>query len=223
MKTATELQRDILAELDWEPSVDAGGIGVSVGESVVTLTGHVPTYMEKLAAARAVKRLHGVRAVMNELEIQLAPDHERDDAEIARAAARALEWNVQVPVERITVTLERGWLTLEGEVDWYYQKEAAARTTRQLVGIKGLTNLIKVRPKITPAEIESRIREALRRNADLDAQHIRVELDRGRAILSGLVQSWAEREEAERCTWSARGVSSVENHVEVEARLLAPF
>ncbi|WP_437799984.1 BON domain-containing protein [Sorangium sp. So ce693] len=215
MKTDIELQRDVVSELSWEPSVNAAHIAVSVKAGVVTLRGHASTYAEKQAAEEAARRVYGVRAVVNELDVKL-PDR-RTDEDVAAAAVRALEWNILVPADKIKVTVSNGWLKLEGEVSWRFQKNAAERAVRKLPGVRGVSNLITVGPSVTPTEVKARIEEALRRSALLDARRIRIEVVDGEVTLHGGVRSWAEREEVERVAWAAPGVHDVENLITVEA------
>lgn len=215
MKTDIQLQRDILDELTWEPSVDAAGIGVTVGEGIVTLAGRVSTYDEKLAAERATQRVAGVKAVANDIEVLPRGTGERTDSDIAGAAANALEWRASVPAERIKVAVSKGWITLEGEIDWRYQREAAQEAVRHLLGVRGVINNLVVKPEASVDEIGSRIEAAFRRSAEVDARKVWIETSGGKVTLSGEVRSWAERQEAERTAWSSPGVTEVENRIAV--------
>ncbi|SRR5581483_2035523 len=214
-RTDQEIQKDVLDELRWDATVQPNEIGVSVKDGVVTLTGWVDSYLKKWAAEEAAHRVPGVKAVANDIEVKLAT--ERTDADIAEAAVHALEWDAAIPSDKVKVTVSKGWVTLRGEVEWQYQRQDAERVVRRLTGVKGVTNLITVKPGVTPVDLKRKIEDALVRNARLDAERITVEVDGGKAILRGTVRSWAEREEAERVAWSAPGITEVDNRIEVEA------
>ena len=214
IRTDEEIQRDVLAEFKWDAQIQPNEIGVSVKDGVVTLTGWVDSYLKKWSAEEAAHRVAGVRAVANDLEVRLAT--ERTDADIAAAALRALEWDAAIPDDRIQVTVSKGWVTLRGEVEWQFQRQDAERVVRRLAGVKGVSNLITVKPHATPSEIKKKIEDALVRNAEVDASRINVEVQGSKAILRGTVRSWTEREEAERAAWLAPGIETIDNRIEVE-------
>ncbi len=216
MKTDEQLKMDVLAELKWEPALNESNIGVSVDNGVVTLTGHPATYAEKTAAERAAQRVAGLKALAVEMTVKLASGFERTDASIAAAVEHALAWNVAVPDGKVTPVVERGWVVLKGEVPWNYQRQAATRAVRELIGVVGVTNLVAVKPAIAPEDVRADIRDALRRQADRESKHLEISVDGSSVTLHGKVHSWAERAAAQGAAWSARGVSSVTNDLLVE-------
>lgn len=211
-----KLRQDVVDELEWEPSIDARKIGVAVDNGIVTLTGHVSTFAQKATAERAIKHVHGVLAVANDVEVMLPVNAERDDADIARSVLNALEWNVSVPHDTIDIGVTKGWVTLEGAVEWYYQKRAAEEAVRVLSGVRGVTNKIAVAArKIDAGDIKAKIEAALKRNAELDAKRVIVETGDGEVTLRGSVRSWIEREDAVNAAWSAPGVTKVVDHIAI--------
>ena len=211
MKTDVELRRDIEQELEWEPGLYQRRIGVSVVDGVVTLTGEVSFYAEKWNAERAVERVVGVKAIANDIEVRASNQH--SDTAIAGAAANTLRSDVRVPDDRIKVTVEKGWLTLKGAVDWDYQRRAAEAAVRNLAGVRGISNLITVRPDLQPTDVKKRIEETFKRAAAYDAMQVTVEVSGGEVTLRGKVRSWAERKDAEKAAWAAPGVTAVHNYI----------
>jgi len=214
-----EIQRDVLAELDWDARVRASEIGVSVTGGIATLTGWVDSYAKKWAAERSAHRIRGIRAVANDIAVRLPGDAERTDPDIATAAGRALEWDEFVPVEQLQVTVANGWLTLRGEVERGYQRRAAERSVRRLRGVRGVTNLIAVRPvgEVPAEEIRQDIRDALLRTVRADVELIDIDIDGATVVLSGEVPSWLDREQAERIAWASPGVGEVEIRLRLAA------
>jgi osmotically-inducible protein OsmY len=211
-RSDTTIRDDVLSELEWDPKISsASDIAVAVKDGIVTLSGFVPSFWEKDAAEKAVKRVYGVRGIANDIKVK--PFWQRTDPEIARDAVHELESHVSIPTGNIRVTVKNGWITLEGTVDWEYQKNVAKSAVKRLKGVTGVTNKIEVRPKVTPQEVKSKIEEALRRSAELDARRITVEVEGSTVKLYGSVSSWAERDEAEQAAWSAPGTTMVENHI----------
>ena len=218
VRTDEQIQRDVLNELKWDARVQPNEIGVAVKNGIVTLTGWVDSYLKRWAAEDAAHRVEGVKAVVNEIEVRLPVTAERTDEDIAAAVIRALEWDAGVPSDRIEVTVSKGWVTLKGEVEWGFQREDAERAARRVTGVRGVSNLIVVKPRMkpTPEEMKRRIEEALVRSAAMDAKRISVEVQGDTVILRGTVRSLAEKQEAERVAWSAPGVAMVENRITVE-------
>jgi osmotically-inducible protein OsmY len=213
MKTDNELRRDVEMELRWDPSVVASDIGVAGKNGVITLTGQVSNYYEKWRAERVAKRVAGVAGLANDIEVRLST--QRTDTDIAQAAALALKINTSIPPDRVKVIVEHGWVTLEGNVDWYYQKSSAESAVRHLAGVKAVTNTIAIVPKVIPADVRNQIEHAFERNAQIDARQISIEADDRKVILRGTVRSWAELDEAETAAWAAPGVSEVDNRLTV--------
>ena len=213
-----ELRKDVLDELEWDPSIDARTIGVAIEGGVIALTGHVSSYADKTNAEKIVKRVHDVQGVANDLEVKLSTSFERDDVDIARSAVQALEWNVSVPKDRVKVTVTKGWVTLDGSVDWYYQKRAAEDAVFVLAGVRGVGNKINVLTKqIRVEDVKGKIEAALRRNAEIDSKKIIVQTSEGKVTLSGSVRSWVERQDAVNAAWSAPGVMNVVDQIRIHA------
>ncbi|HVB30446.1 MAG TPA: BON domain-containing protein [Gemmatimonadaceae bacterium] len=216
MKTDMQLQRDVIEELAWQPNVREAEIGVACKNGVVTLSGFVDSYAQKYAAGRAAEHVIGVRAVADDLQVKLPRAFVRSDTDIAHAAVTALKWDVEVPDSRIQVLVDDGWVSLDGAVDWQFQRSATEKAVRYLTGVKGVINRISVQqPKVSAYEVNQRIEQALKRSAAVDADRITVDAKNGKVVLRGTVRSWAEREDAERAAWAAPGVSEVNDEIAV--------
>lgn len=214
-KTDMRLQRSVLDALEWEPSVNATHIGISVSDGIVTLTGHVPSFAEKYAAERATKRVFGVQAIANELDVKLPGSSVRHDQDLAIACVSALKTNIAVPDEKIKVTVNSGWVLLEGEVEWQYQRVAAEKSVRYLTGVVGVRNEITVKPRVSGVQLKNKIEDAFKRGAQLDADSVAVSASGSTVTLTGTVRSMAEKEEAARLAWAAPGVIHVDNRISV--------
>ncbi|MEA2850638.1 MAG: hypothetical protein QOE02_657 [Rhodospirillaceae bacterium] len=215
MRSDSEIEKDVKAELEWDPDLDATDIAVSVKNGVVTLTGFVKSYTDRYEAETAAKRVAGVVAVANDIEVRMPSVDERPDPDIAREAAAAIKSQLPISSENIKIIVKNGWVTLEGEVEWQYQRQTAENVVRRIKGVKGVSNTILLKPRAEPTEVKRKIQEALRRSAEVDANRIEVEARGGEVILKGTVRSWIEREEAERAAWAAPGVTKVEDRIVV--------
>jgi osmotically-inducible protein OsmY len=217
MKTDSEIKKDVLSELQWDPLISETKVGVTVNEGVVTLTGHLDTYAEKVAAKRAAGRVSGVKAIALEIDVIPAGIHQRSDTEIALAVEHALSWSTSVPQDRVKVTVEKGWVTLTGDLDWNFQRRAVERMVRPLKGVVGISDNIQLRTLPVPLKLQERIQEALTRQAMREARRIEVSVEGSEVTLRGHVHSWAERNAVEGASWSAPGVTCVNNQLLVEA------
>lgn len=213
-RTDASIKKDVEEEIKYDPSIiDDSHIAVAVKDGVVTLTGFVKSYMDSYYAEKAAKRVSGVKGVANDLEVKLAS--ERTDPEIAEEAVKAVKREIPSAADKVKVVVKKGWLTLEGEADWNFQKEWAERAVRSIAGVKGVTNTILVKPRVSPTDVKQKIQDALVRSAQVDADRITVEVDGSKVILRGTVRSWAEKQEAERSAWAAPGVTSVDNRITI--------
>lgn len=216
MKTDAQIQTDVMQELKWDPSVTHEHIGVAVNDGIVSLSGSVPSYIEKSAAERCAQRVAGVKAVVEKIEVKLPGTYKRDDQEIAKAIVSQLKWSVQVPAEAVKASVENGWVDLTGEVEWEYQRAAAESSIRGLTGVRGVVNNISIKAKsVQPETIRQKIEEALKREAEREARRIAVEVRGSKVTLSGDVRSFAEMQDAKWAAWSSPGVTNVENNLHV--------
>jgi len=219
MKTGLEIQKDVIDEIKWEPFLNASEIGVAVNNGVVTLSGTVNTYSKKRAAEDAAKRVAGVKAVAEEIEVKLFATSVKNDTEIAQRITDSLKWQSAVQENKVKVTVEKGWVTLEGEVDWEFQKKAIKNIVSNLTGVKGIGNLITVKPSVSAKDIKQKIAAAFHRSATIDSEKIQIDVHGNKAILSGKVRSWAEKKEAQNASWSAPGITFVENKLEIDTEV----
>jgi osmotically-inducible protein OsmY len=214
-KTDMELQRDVIDELRWDPSVGTAEIGVAAKDGVVTLSGTVDSNAKKFGAIHATERVAGVKGIAEDLIVKLPTSFVRTDTEIAHAAVNAFKWNVEVPDDRVKVRVDDGWVVLEGDVDWQYQRKAAEDCVRYLTGVKGISNTITIKTRAFAPDVRRRIQDALLRSAEVDSKRISVETSDGKVTLRGTVRTWTERQDAERAAWSAPGVSAVEDQIAI--------
>jgi osmotically-inducible protein OsmY len=219
IRTDEEIQADVLEELKWNPRVQPNEIGVIVKDGIVTLTGWVDSYLKKMAAEEVAHRTRGVKAVANEIEVRLPGFAERTDADLAKAVLNALRWDAAIPTDKVDVTVSQGWVTLKGEVEFGFQKSDAERAVRRLSGVKGVINLITIKPRPSPGDLKQQIERALIRNAQTDARNITVEVQGSKVILRGTVRSYAEKQAAEDTAWAAPGVSEVDNRIVISPML----
>ena len=215
MKTDSQLKKDVEEEVDWDPELNAAAIGVLAKNGVVTLTGHIDTFAEKSAAERAVRRVGGVKAISVELDVKLSPSHQRSDTDIAEAARTALVWNTVV-ADKVQASVENGWLTLRGEVEWDFQRESAQASVHSLAGVRGISNLIMLKPRVQPENVKAQIAESFKRQAAREANRIEVKVDGSAITLAGKVNSWHERDAAQGVAWSIPGVRTVVNQLVIE-------
>jgi osmotically-inducible protein OsmY len=216
MKSDIEIQKDVIEQLKWEPFLNAAQIGVSVKNGIVTLSGQVDTYSKKMLAEKAAKKVAGVKAIAEDIQVGISPSYKRSDTEIAEAVVNALKWHTMIPEDKIKVSVEEGNVKMEGDVEWEYQRSQAKTTVENLMGVRFVTNLIAVKPKITPYELQQKITASFQRSANIDAGKVTVDVTGSKVTLRGKVRSFAEREDAENAVWAAPGIVLVENKLLIE-------
>jgi osmotically-inducible protein OsmY len=221
MKTDTEIQKNVMEELDWEPSLTSGEIGVSVKNGIVTLSGTVDSFMKKVSAEKAAKRVAGVKAVAEDIEISYTPEGKRTDTAIAEAVVNALKWHSAMQENKIRVKVDKGWVTLEGDVEWEFQRNSARYMVESLRGVTGISNLIRIKPSANAVDVTRQINAAFHRSATLDAGKISIGVNGTMVTLSGKVRSYAEKKDAENAAWKAPGVTEVENKIEIDSQVYA--
>lgn len=216
MKTDDQIQKDVMEQLKWEPFLKASEIGVAVKNGVVTLSGHVDSYPKKLAAENAAKKIAGVKAIAEDIEIGVSPAYNRSDTEIAEAVLNAIKWHTAVRDEKIKIKVENGIVKLEGEVEWEFQRQKIRSAIENISGVRSILNLISIKPQVTPTDVERKIRAAFHRSATIDSGKVTAEVHGNKVILRGKVRSFTEKEDAENAAWAAPGVLSVESHLKIE-------
>lgn len=216
MKTDLQIQKDVMDQLEWEPFLNASEIGVAVKNGIVTLSGQVDSFAKKLAAENAAKKISGVKAIAEDIQIGVSPSYKKTDAEIAEAVVNALKWHTAVQEEKIKIKVENGVVRLEGEVEWEYQRSNAKAAVVNLAGVNGVINLIVVKPKVASSDVQKRINAAFHRSATIDASKIEAEVSGSKVTLHGTVRSYSEKEDAENAAWNAPGVLTVKNDLQIE-------